>query len=405
MLTVEAARTELHRLCARYWLDWALGKRQWPIRIALQAPDAAAFDKDVIATQVWAGSWQAECRAGKLPGSVRTKPRRAHKLGSYDLPTAWVIDSAEEALSVVPEIADKYSRARQRFEQAIQLPDVAWGQIDQIPTKSARTIAEFDELDWSKAVAVISYLAAGPGEAMMIRQLAVPGVHSKWIEHNAALLAAMLGVPADTKLGGPLERLMNHIGLKAEESPIHVKLACPQLRAAAGGLADFAAPISALNASTLKPELVLIIENLKFGSSIIEDLDGAAIIYGLGAAATIVCELSWATTAPAVIYWGDIDRAGLAILAGLRRSGVEATSVLMDSETLDRYKTAWHDTAAQIHSDNEIPIGLTSTEGALYNRLNEYHRSTGRELQLEQEHIPRHAVIEALAALRNGQAT
>jgi len=58
-----------------------------------------------------------------------------------------------------------------------------------------------------------------------------------------------------------------------------------------------------------------------------------------------------------------------------------------------------------VNSDDEIPIGLTSTEGALYNRLNEHHRSTGRELQLEQEHIPRQAVVEALAVLRNEQAT
>jgi hypothetical protein len=44
------------------------------------------------------------------------------------------------------------------------------------------------------------------------------------------------------------------------------------------------------------------------------------------------------TTADTALYRGDIDRAGLQCLAAIRRTGVSVTSILMDLETLQRYR-------------------------------------------------------------------
>ena len=231
----------------------------------------------------------------------------------------------------------------------------------------------------------------------MVRQLAVPGVHSKWIEQHATLLGAMIGAPTDTELGDPLTRLIDHIGLKAKETPVHVALRCPRLRAATADLQRFDAPVSVLNASTIRPDVVLVVENDELGHTITTDIDGAAIIHGLGSGAPILVDLQWLTTASIVLYWGDIDRAGLSILATLRRGGVPATAILMDEITLDRYAQLRHETDSQTSSYN-IPVGLTATETALYQRLNSHHHSTGTELQLEQEHIP---IADAVKAIRS----
>lgn len=402
MLTVEDAVVELRRRCDAQWLNWALGKGTWPLRITLGAPQGAAFDNDVIGAQVCAGAWLSAAKNGSIPGMVSTRPRRARKLGSHELPTVWTIPCPEDALRVAPEAAQCYLRAVQRLQQAVNLDGAVWESRDQIPVKAARTITELDDRDWETAIEVVSHLGTGgTGDAVMVRQLAIPGMHSKWVEQNAALVGAMIGVPADRSLGDPLTRLIKHIGLQAKQTPIHVTLACPRLRAEAAGLQRFDAAVPVLNGSTLRPQVVLIVENLEPGHTLAIDLPGAALVCGLGAAAPILENLRWITSAAEVLYWGDIDRAGLAILASVRRMGVPARSVLMDEATMDAYLDACHDTDTQMDS-HEVPAELSANEAALYRRLNNYQQEHGMDRQLEQEHIPialaRAAIQDAVRA-------
>ena len=397
MLTVENATADLRNRCEKRWLNWVLARDTWPLRRQLKPPSGGEFTNNLIATQNWAATWHTAINEGRLPGSISTTPRRAVNLGHHDLPNVWTIGTPEEALTLNPGLQHQFRRAATRLNLAVNHPGILWDDIKQVPYTSAKTIARLDDSDWFNAVAVVSQLAAGPVEAMMVRQLAVPGVHSKWIEQHASLLGAMTGAPTDTELGDPLTRLIDHIGLKAKETPIHVALRCPRLRAATAELHRFDAPISVLNASTIRPDVVLIIENDELGHTITADIDDAAIIHGLGSGAPILGGLQWLTTASTVLYWGDIDRAGLSILATLRRTGVPATAILMDEITLDRYAQLRHTTHSQTPSHN-IPDGLTVAETALYQRLNAHHHTTGTELQLEQEHIP---IADAVTAIRS----
>ena len=396
MLSVDEAVEGLRQRCSKNWVAWAIGRGNWPIRITLGAPRGAAFDQNVAAAQMWAGSWAA---AGQIPGTVKTEPRRALRLGSHELPTAWEVDSPEQALQVDPALMSRYQQARARFAAAVEMPEVVWGEVEQIPLKWAKVIADLDDQQWAHTMAVLTQLARGAGDARVLRQITIPGVHSKFIEHNAGLLAEMLGVPPDPA-SDVLSRLNIFLGLESEQSPIHVYLACPRLRRDAGGLDRFAAVAASLDGSTLRPRFVLIIENLKFGKGFTAELPDTAVLYGLGYAAATVAQLTWVREAEQVLYWGDIDRAGLAILALLRRSGVNATAVQMDLETFDRYRELRHETKdSQLLDDTTIPDGLSPDEGQLYQHLNDHHHSSGRDLQLEQEHIPLPAALAAIRAL------
>jgi hypothetical protein len=141
-------------------------------------------------------------------------------------------------------------------------------------------------------------------------------VHTKWIEQHANLILSMIR-PSDTPRvdGDSLAQLQDFIGLRAKESKINVALRCPRLRAAAGGLDRFAATVTSLNASALRPRAVLIVENDELGHTLTSDIDDLAIIHGLGKAVTLLAGLDWLTTADIALYWGDIDRAGLQRLA------------------------------------------------------------------------------------------
>lgn len=397
MLSVQEATTQVRNRCHRDWVAWALGRGSWPIRINLGSPRGPEFDRNSTPAQLWAASWEAARREG-LPGTVHTAPRRARGLGTHELPTHWELAEPRHALGVAPDLAARYDRARARFVAAVEMPEVAWDSLEAIPMRAAKTIAEIDDADWLNATTTITHIAAGPGEALILRQLAVPGVHTKWIEDNAALLAAMLGIPASPD--DPRKRLEDHIGLIAHQAPVDVYLACPLLRSSAAGMDRFSASVPTLNASSLTPQTVLIVENRKLGHSLSFEIEGMAVVYGLGAGVTRIVGSRWLGEATAVLYWGDLDRRGFAILAALRRAGVPALSLMMDEQTWFSYRAHQHDSVRdQALNNDEVPEGLYGPERALYEHLNHEHRMSGRELQLEQEHIPIADVLARIEAL------
>lgn len=393
MRSVEDAVAHVKQLSQDNWVKWALGRGNWPRRVNLGAPRGAQFDQNITAVQLWAASWDA-ARSQGLPGTIDTEPRRARRLGTHELPTSWTLNDPLEALELSPQIARAFTTARERFTAAVEMPEVVWGSVEAIPLAIAKTIGKLSEAEWLNAATTVAHIADGPGDALILRQLAVPGVHTKWIEANAALVGAMLGAAGP---GDPQARLENHIGLLAEQSPIHVYLACTHLRTAAAGMDRFAASVSTLNASSLAPESILIVENRKLGDTLDLLAPGVAVLYGLGYGVTALADLRWTATAKTLMYWGDIDRAGLAILASLRRGGMNVHSVLMDEQTWDRYPNQQHDSARdQGLSDTDVPEGLHDSERRIFERLNEEHRYRGKDRQLEQEHIPIADVITAL---------
>ncbi|WP_166908146.1 Wadjet anti-phage system protein JetD domain-containing protein [Mycobacterium sp. DL440] len=396
MLTVEDAIAEVIEICRGKMLAWARGLGLGPLCIALRPPKKLHTNEETVtAQQVWA-TWRLAIEAG-MPGEV-TPVRRAtpHKLNTVELASKWELP-IDAAWNYCPELHNEYLSAGARFRQAADHPAIIWGSASEIPDGAATKIAALAEEDWAHALEVINRLAAGPGQAMMVRQLAVPGVHSKWIEQNASLLCTLIGLTkAGPDDGTPLERLLRQVGIQAKEAPIHIALRCPKLRATAAQLAAFHASIRALNNSTIDPPVLLIIENDELGYTITADIDGLVIIHGLGAAAPLLAGLNWCHTAR-VLYWGDIDRAGLSILATLRRAGIKATSVLMDPDTLDRFDDQAHNTRSQKGS-LDVPVELTETERMLYQQLNEHYQADGVDWQLEQEALDPQYALDVIAA-------
>jgi hypothetical protein len=396
MITIDQAITQLQAWVETRWIEWAIGRGSWPYRIRLGPPSISEPGLDLLAVQNWAGRWARE--SDRIPGSVEWISRRAPGMGTYRWPNRLIIACPQKALDAVPAVKASYERTVTRLQQAAANPNVAWNTPEQAGLATARAIAALDEAGWSAALRVVDYLSENPVAKMMIRQLPIPGVNTKWVEQHANLIVALMRPPDAPRISGDaLAQLQHHIGLKARESTVNVALRCPRLRAAAGGLQRFAASITVLNASDLRPRALLIAENSELGHTLTVDIDGLAVIFGLGKAATILAGLNWLSTADRVIYWGDIDRAGLQCLAALRRTGVNADSILMDLDTLQRYPQLSHSTTSQ-DPHHTIPDGLIRGETALYEHLNHFHRDTGEDLQLEQERIP---IAHAEAAVAN----
>jgi hypothetical protein len=107
----------------------------------------------------------------------------------------------------------------------------------------------------------------------------------------------------------------------------------------------------------------------------------AIVIFGGGYAAGLLEQLTWLAGVD-VVYWGDIDTHGFAILSRLRRRFPGLASVLMDRETLLAHQSQWVTEA----TPTTLPLDhLTPGEQALYRDLGsgEY----GLAVRLEQERV------------------
>ena len=109
----------------------------------------------------------------------------------------------------------------------------------------------------------------------------------------------------------------------------------------------------------------------------------------MGAAVKVLSDVWWAPDAD-IVYMGDLDQHGVAILADVRQKLPQVRSVLMD-ETVLRYwrRLAVTDPTALIRMP---AVGLTESEAALFQ-----HLQVSR-LRLEQERLPIGLVSRAFQA-------
>ena len=89
------------------------------------------------------------------------------------------------------------------------------------------------------------------------------------------------------------------------------------------------------------------------------------MIFGGGYAVQILESLNWLESLD-VVYWGDLDTHGFAILNRLRHRFPNARSLLMDSDTLLAHQTQW---VTEPTPTAAVLSLLTPDEQALYGAL------------------------------------
>jgi hypothetical protein len=107
----------------------------------------------------------------------------------------------------------------------------------------------------------------------------------------------------------------------------------------------------------------------------------AIAIFGGGYSVTRLHRLEWLADRR-LVYWGDIDTHGFAILDLLRQQFPHTDSVLMDRETLLAHESRWD---IEANPRNVLLDRLRPAESALYRDLVEH--AFGHAVRLEQERI------------------
>jgi hypothetical protein len=135
-------------------------------------------------------------------------------------------------------------------------------------------------------------------------------------------------------------------------------------------------PLDQFQNLSLSGTTVLVENEMTFLS--LPSLQKTVALFGCGDGAALLETASWLALCR-LFYWGDLDCHGFETLAHLRRTFPSIKSVLMDSETFDKYSEF---AVATAKSRIREQLELNCEELALYGRLAE------GGMLLEQERIP-----------------
>ena len=371
--------------------DWARGRGTWPMRMSLQPPTTAERSTGPVPCHDWAARW----RTHPGPGTVEWRNLR-FPTGTHPMPHTLVLNRPDDVAAAHPDTRQTWRRCGQRLIALQQtFPQARFDGL-------IRRIVELDARDYDRLTSTVAWLRDNPTSGMLLRQLPIEGIDTKWLARHAHLVLAMLGT-GDTDqdadiTGGPRRlRLYRRLGLRLPPDLVQVAVLDPQLRAGLGGMRHFAASIDDLNVWTGRPSTVVILENKETGYALTDDLTGVVVLHGEGFSVLHYARIAWIRDSEKVIYWGDIDTAGLQFVNDLRGYGITVSTVLMDIETLNKFRHLAVDGAGPQRT--QLPL-LANEERRLYQQLVEHAKAEGTGMLLEQERVPwQHAYPLLLQAI------
>lgn len=369
----------------------------YPRRRTLKRPTAAALLSDYAAARAWA----AELNAAVGAFTLETMEVGRTTVGSNHLPSAAVFASADDEIALVGKAKD-----------AAKCVELAAGLAALDPAFTAWVLRRPLKLldlgsDALTAARVALWLRDNPEPGVYVRQLSVPGVHTKFIENHRGVIdelweslrppaegpeddsadesvaqrpaqpGSLLGQPAATT---PAARFATKHGFLHPPELVRFRMLDPDLPLLRGAR-DLTVTAEAFCTLNLPVEAVLITENL-VNFLALPERPGALAVYGGGYGFSSLRDASWLRDCH-ILYWGDLDTHGFRILDQLRAVHPHVVSILMDEETLLEHRDAWGQEPSQ---SKALLTRLTPEEHTLYEALgsNEY----GVNVRLEQELIP-----------------
>lgn len=382
LLSPEAARDFLVRRFNNQHQNWLAGSGEWPLKVSLGIPTEKDIAEDASAVREWASAWQS--RVG--PGDVVFEERLFARLGRHRLPVSLALPDAGAVAAAVGQLR-RWEAASQRCRLVLE----RWPAMDR-RTLATRfdVLADYSAVDFERLVSLLAWLEANPASGLYLRQLPVAGVDTKWLEKRTGLVVGLLRSLRDVaEEEGNFYRVF---GLRRPPHRARIRVLCPGMREAVGGLCDIETSVAELAALPISPRAVVVVENLETGLAL-PDMPHTVAVMRLGNAVGVVGALPWLSGAEVVVYWGDIDTHGFAILDRARRAVPHLRSVLMDEETLLSHRLLWGQEPAQC--PNVSLDALTTEERFVYDNLRA--NTWAPRVRLEQERLEWAA---ALAALR-----
>ena len=374
---------------SRQHRNWLSGRGQWPIVVSLGSPTEHDVTENPSGIRAWVSAWLNWKGIGEVHWEARQWPR----LGLQRIPLRFSLISPEQVAEAVGE-QQRWALSSERYDRLTR----KWPVLANTPVvpRYFDVLAEYDAANFERLYSLLLWLENNQQSNLYLRQLPVEGLDTKWVEQRKSLVSDLVQAIRGQSLESDLFVLC---GLRRPRYRVRVRILCPNLRKAVGGVEDLEAPLEDITALPVTPSSIIIVENLETGLAL-EDIPGVIAFMKLGNAVNILASIPWVQNTNAV-YWGDVDTHGYVILDRARRILPGLKSVLMDKETLLKHRNLWGEEFPQ-NCGVELP-SLLGHEIEVYEGLR--RQTWGRNIRLEQERIPWAVAVQALGiALRGTSA-
>lgn len=354
----------------RRWTDgsvlraYAAGEPFPRIDVPLKGPRPAEIGERLGEVQEWIAALRAASRSGSR-FRLELTGVGGRLIGRNELPSRAIVESYEQVWALL-RATDDVARLDQAVAASAGEPVVrSW--VCQHPLEAISLHGQ-----WEKIVGAYRWLDDHRGSGRHLREIAAPGVDTKFAEGHRRVLGQLLGV-STTSTG-----FVSGLGLRARPAFTRLRPA-PEL-ALLPPATELAVRHDELSLLDLDVRRAVIVEN-EITYLSVPVPPGGVVVWGRGFDVDRAGALPWLRGAD-VAYWGDLDTHGFAILHRLRARLPQTRSFLMDRETLVAHRDRWGTEAAPTSARLQH---LTADESAAYTDLVEDR--LGPNVRLEQERI------------------
>ena len=383
---------QLLRLWERGWILQSLLAPEpvFPKRLVLKTPSANDLAHAFAEVRDWCA-----LLAGVRHLRFEHKEVRNRITGTNTYPAEAWVDSAEDAIAALGKTCEW-----QQFKALVQLTQTRQPCLLQWIAKRPLTALEHAG-DWTRFLDLIDWAQAHPRPACYLREVDLPGIHTKFIEAHRGLLSELFDLALD-----PAHIESQHSGVQGfclrygfRDKPERIRLrvldpqcdplqmqSCPDLTLTLASLQTIP------NALQQLPATIFITEN-ETNFLAFPKVPNSWLLFGAGYGFGGLREVAWLANCR-IHYWGDIDTHGFAILDGIRSVFPRAESLLMDQQTLLAHRHFW---GTEPRPSTRSLTRLNPTEARLYSDLQ--HNTYAPNLRLEQERVPYSYLIDVLKRL------
>jgi hypothetical protein len=351
---------------------YASGLEWEPVSVPLRGPAAREIGERLADVQRWAASWKD---AGPL--RVEYKQVGGRHFGTNSIPVRAWLDGYDDTWSLLRTGAEvkRLSGLLDRTPGAIR----PW--VTAHPMRALRHAGE-----WDKLLAVVQWIDQRQRPGMYLRQVDVPGVDTKFIEGHRGVLGELLDAQLDSARITPASAdFAVRYGFLRKPGYI-------RFRGEFRGLTEATVRVDELPAPPDGVTRVFVVENEITYLAFPLPTD-AMVVWGHGYSVDVLAPLSWLDDLD-VVYWGDIDTHGFAILSRLRSAFPRVRSMLMDRVTLLGHREQWVTEPSPVAASLS---GLSEVEAELYGEL--VAGVYGPGVRLEQERISYSAIERAVTVM------
>jgi hypothetical protein len=384
--------SDLHAQLLKLWdrgdllAGFATGESMFPRRLALRDPTSTEMMDRFDEVRRWSQDLRAA--AGYR---IVMREFKHRVLGANAVPGEVWVDSLEQALALLGK-----KKEAARFAVLIELTRASQPLL--LPWLARRPLRALEvESEWPRFLEIVAWLQRRPRPGVYLRQVDIPGVHSKFIEMHRGTLTELLdlALPPEVvdKTATGVSEFVQRYGFLGKPLRVRVRILDPEIVLCTACPAQDIT-MDAVGFAQWNPgcSRVFVTENeinfLAFPAT-----RESIVIFGSGYGFEMLADVPWLMRC-AIHYWGDIDTHGFAILDQLRARFDHVESFLMDRATLMAFETQWGQEPTPTRRDLSR---LRPEELALYVDLRD--QRFGKHLRLEQERVGFLWVEKALAAI------